>query len=120
MNNNAIIKFLENEYWATKTPQEVKVVPITFRRIVHGINIYFPAEYYKRTWEDYERIKTMISDVTNGAAWVNTLFSDYNRGYISIIINVAHKQHSDDNVVNIIKKTIKFLKERRSSLPAHT
>lgn len=118
MNNNAIIKYLENEYWAAKTPQEIRVVPINFRKIVHGMNIYFPAECYERTWEDYEKIKTMISTVAKGAAWINTLYSDYNHGYISIIINVAHEQHNDDAIVNLIKKIVKFLKERRNSPPA--
>ena len=57
MNNNAIIKFLENEYWATKTPQEVKVVPITFRKIVHGINIYFPRSTTNAPWKTMKESK---------------------------------------------------------------
>lgn len=117
-NKSAVIKFLENEYWTTKTPAEIKVVPVMFRQIVYGVNISFPAEHYERNWQDYEKIESMISTITKGAAWINTLFSDYNHGYISIIINIANEQHDDNLIVNLVQKLLKFLKGRRISPPA--
>ena len=117
-NKSAVIKFLENEYWATKTPAEIRVLPVMFRQTVYGVNICFPAEHYERNWQDYEEIESMTSTITNGAARVSTLFSDYKYGQISITINVAHDQHDDNLIVNLIQKIIKFLKGRRNSPPA--
>lgn len=120
MGKNIIISYLEDEYWTAKTPQEIRIVPLAHRKTVHGISIFFSAEDYLRTWKDYEEIKTIVFTVSKGAAWVNTLFSDYNHGYLSIIINIAHKQYTDEAVIRFIQKIVKFLKERKETPSART
>lgn len=118
--SKTIIKFLEDEYWATKTPHEIRVVPSAFRRIVQGITFYFPEENYTRTWDDFEEIQETVTNVSHASAKVKSYYSDYNHGYLKIVINIAHTQYSDEAIINVIKKTIKTIERRRLSSLACT
>ena len=118
--SKTIIKYLEDEYWATKTPQEVRVVPSAFRRIVVGITFFFSEELFIRTWNDFEEIQGIVTDVSKGAAKVKSLYSDYSHGCVEVAINIAHRSYSDEAIINLIKKVTNTIKKRRLPPPACT
>ena len=111
-NSKLIFNYLD-DYWggqgANNETNDIKVVPLAFRKIVYGVNFYFRAEKYHRTLDSFECIQEYARAVTRNAAWVNTLWSDYNRGYISVMLNVAHEEYDDDSIIKMIKKIIKEL-----------
>jgi len=122
-NNNAIIKFLEDELWknsgANNTAEEIIVMPSTFRKIVHGFDIYFPAKSYDCEWPNYENLANMVSDVMHGAAWVDSAHMDYYvHGYMHIRLNLAHENYSDETTINMLKSTLKTIKKTKLPPPA--
>lgn len=122
-NNNAIIKFLEDELWknggAANKAEEIIVVPSTFRKVVHGFDIYFPAKSYNREWPNYENLTNTVSGVMCGAAWVDSTHMDYHiHGYMHIRLNLVHEQYSDETAINMIKAVLKQIKKTKLPPPA--
>ena len=122
-NNNAIIKFLEDELWknsgANNTAEEIIVMPSTFRKIVHGFDIYFSAKLYDREWPNFEKISNKVKDATNGAAWVDSTHMDYHvHGYMHIRLNLAHELYSDEATINMIKSVLRNIKKTKLPPPA--
>lgn len=115
---SSIIKFIDEEYPAADHSQDIQVVPDAYRKRVKGIDIYFPREDYDRTWDLFKEIQEMTTAVTHDVANVKSLFSDYRRGHIAIEINIASKQHKEENVITLIQKITRLIKKHPT--PART
>lgn len=124
MGKNIIISYLEDEYWSANGKplvkiREIRVVPLAFRKTVYGLNIYFPADGYCHEWKDYEEFKDIVSSTTNNSAWVETLHSGFRQGFATIMLNISHREYSDERIVVLLKKlTGKFFPELKLSHPA--
>lgn len=120
---NKTIEYLE-KYWdgkgANNELNSIRVVPLAFRKILYGINFCFQAENYKRTLDAFECIQECTREITHNFGWVNTLWSDYNHGYISVMFNVAHAEYSDDRIIKMIEKIVKELSSAAVTPPART
>lgn len=119
-NSKLIFNYLD-DYWggqgANNKSNNIKVVPLAFRKIVYGMNFYFRVEDYQRTLDAFECVQECTREVTHNFGWVNTLWSDYNHGYISVMFNVAHVEYSDDKIIKMIEKIVKELSSTAITAP---
>lgn len=114
----AIIAHLENTYWGSdgKKPKkscDFEIIPSAFRKKVDGLKVYFRSGDFDTTLDNYEGIKTLVWEKTSGSAWVSSLWSDYNRGYIKIVIHLAHAEYDENKIIRMIDKLVTMLQETK-------
>lgn len=100
MKRTAIQIYLD-EYW--QKSREIKIVPLTAKRETIGINFYFPSNY-RRSWEEYEAIVETVSSSTDFFGWVQTPYSDFRHGCITVLFNPADKKFNEETVVTMLRK----------------